>query len=186
MGSKALIVIDMQHISFTPRTVRFDTVGVIARINALSHYFRKAGNPVLFIQHDGTKEGACLPCTEEWKLLPELDIAPADQIVPKTANDAFYRSDLMPILSERGVKELVITGCATDFCVDATVQSALVHDYAVTVVQDGHTTADRPHGRAEQLIAHYNWVWQNMIPTQGCIRVLPASEILTTELTAKP
>ncbi|MBT1687173.1 isochorismatase family protein [Fulvivirgaceae bacterium PWU37] len=33
-----------------------------------------------------------------------------------------------------------ITGSATDFCVESTVQSARSKDYQVTVVKDGHTT----------------------------------------------
>ena len=179
MSLKALIVIDMQKVSFTPRTVRFDAAGVIKRINALSQQFRQEKYPVVFVQHDGSKEGECLPGTEPWELLPELEIRTSDLIVPKTANDAFYRSDLHRILEEHGADELVITGCATDFCVDATVKSALVHDYEVTVVQDGHTTADRPHGSAEQLIAHYNWVWQHMTPTRGRIRVFPSTAIFS-------
>lgn len=64
-----------------------------------------------------------------------------------------------------GVKELYITGCATDFCVEATVQSALAKHYDVTVVADGHTTAERPYLSAEKVNEHYNWVWQHMIPT---------------------
>ena len=43
------------------------------------------------------------------------------------------------------------------------------------VVEDGHTTSDRPHISAETVIAHYNWVWQNMIPTEGSIKVRPFS-----------
>ncbi|WKN42402.1 isochorismatase family protein [Tunicatimonas pelagia] len=180
MGRKAFIVIDMQGVSFTALTPRFDTEGVVKRINLLSSYFRKQDAPVIFIQHDGTKEGGCIPGTEEWKLLPELEVEPTDLVISKMANDAFYRSDLPNQLSRMDVKELVITGCATDFCVEATVQSALVKDYSVTVVRDGHTTADRPSLKAIDVIDHYNWVWENMTPTNGAIQVLTTEQILHT------
>lgn len=75
------------------------------------------------------------------------------------------------------IDELLITGCATDFCVESTIQSALSKDYNITVVADGHTTGDRPHLKAEQVIEHYNWVWQNMIPTKGKIEVKTFKEI---------
>jgi nicotinamidase-related amidase len=60
---KALLIIDMQNTSFTPITPRFDSEGVVQRINKLSHKFRLAGDMVIFIQHDGTKEGFCVPNT---------------------------------------------------------------------------------------------------------------------------
>ena len=41
------------------------------------------------------------------------------------------------------------------------------------------TTGERPHLRAEQVIEHYNWVWQNMIPTKGEIKVENAEKIKT-------
>lgn len=69
------------------------------------------------------------------------------------------------------IKELVITGCATDFCVDATVKSALTNDYNLTIIADAHTTADRPHVSAEKLIAHHNWLWSELTPTEGRIVV---------------
>lgn len=65
------------------------------------------------------------------------------------------------------INELVIAGCATDFCVVATVKSALVHDYNLTIIEDAHTTADRPHISAEKRIAHHNWLWANLTPTEG-------------------
>ena len=44
---------------------------------------------------------------------------------------------------------LLVTGCATDFCVDTTVRVAASRDYEIVVVADGHTTADRAaRGRA--------------------------------------
>jgi nicotinamidase-related amidase len=66
---------------------------------------------------------------------------------------------------------LFITGCATDFCVESTIQSALTKDYTIIVVSDGHTTGERPHLTAKKIIEHYNWVWQNMLPTEGKIEV---------------
>ncbi|UTM21868.1 isochorismatase family protein (plasmid) [Dyadobacter fanqingshengii] len=73
---------------------------------------------------------------------------------------------------------MIISGCATDFCVEATIQSALSRDYKTTVVEDGHTTGERPHLKAVQVIEHYNWVWTNMIPTKGTVNVSPHQVIL--------
>ncbi len=53
----ALLIIDMQKGSFTSATPRFDTHGVIKRINELASIFRGRQLPVFFIQHDGTGTG---------------------------------------------------------------------------------------------------------------------------------
>ena len=176
-NSKALLIIDMQNGSFTSKTSRFDAAGVILRINDLSCLFRERSFSVIFIQHDGTGTGELERDTFDWQLLESLKISQEDIIVQKSANDAFYDSGLQLILNKRKITELFIAGCATDFCVDSTVQSALSRDYNVTIVADGHTTSERPHLRAEKIIEHYNWVWKNMIPTRGKIEVRRFDEI---------
>ncbi len=179
-SKKALLVIDMQKGSFTPKTPRFDTKGVVARINALADLFRKKGFPVVFVQHDGNGTGEFEKNTWEWELLDELQVESTDMLLDKYANDVFYKSELQDLLAELGARELVITGCATDFCVESTVQSALTKDYEVTVVEDGHTTGERPHLSAEKVIEHYNWVWKNMIPTNGKIKVENYEKLVET------
>ena len=169
---KALLIIDMQNVCFRPETPRYEVDAVIDRINLLSGHFRAAGGRVIFIQHDGSGEGICIPGTKDWEIVDTLDIAPEDLCIQKKVNDAFYRSDLLELLKNNTIDEVVITGCATDFCVDATVKAALVNDFNVTVVSDGHTTADRPGLKAKQVIDHYNWVWSEMYATGGRIRVL--------------
>ncbi|MBJ6368002.1 isochorismatase family protein [Snuella sedimenti] len=170
-NKKALLVIDMQKGSFTHDTPRFDTYGVVNKINALANIFRQTGQPVVFVQHNGRGADVFTKHTLAWELLDELQVQPTDILLEKYANDSFYLSKLQAKLLEWGITELIITGCATDFCIESTVQSALTKDYNITVVADGHTTADRPHLKAEKIIEHYNWVWQNMIPTKGKITV---------------
>ena len=172
----------MQKGSFTSTTPRFDTEGVVKRINKLSDLFRKASLPVIYIQHDGTGTGEFEKNTSQWALLDSLNVEPPDIRIDKYANDVFYESALQAKLTELNISQLFITGCATDFCVESTVQSALTKDYTITVVSDGHTTGERPHLTAEKIIEHYNWVWQNMIPTKGKIDVKTLGEIKSESL----
>ncbi|TGV01649.1 isochorismatase family protein [Flavivirga rizhaonensis] len=171
MSQKALLIIDMQKGSFTPETPRHDTIGVVNKINSLAGKFRASENLVFYIQHDGTKYNDFISNTEAWEILSELQVSKDDILISKYANDVFYNSNLKSELEAYNINELYITGCATDFCVEATIQSALAKDYNITVVKDAHTTGNRPHLSAEKVIEHYNWVWQNMIPTKGTIKV---------------
>jgi nicotinamidase-related amidase len=175
---KALLIIDMQVESFKPETPRFDAENVVRRINSLSEYFRQNGDRVIFIQHDGTKEDYLFPGTPGWEILPSLVQNPDDIFIVKTANDSFYSTDLDAILKKYGITELCITGCATDFCVDATVHSALNKDFNIIVVKDCHTTTNQPHLSAEKVIQHHNWLWENMTPTRGKIHLASSKDLL--------
>ncbi len=175
---KALLIIDMQKGSFTPQTPRYNTPVIIENINKIAHTMRLMSNTVIYIQHDGTGSGQFEKGNTDWELLDELETRSSDIFIDKYANDVFYRSDLQSVLEKGQVKELIITGCATDFCVESTVQSALTKDYKITVLKDGHTTGDRPHLSAKQVIDHYNWVWENMLPTQGSISLIETQDLV--------
>jgi nicotinamidase-related amidase len=107
---KALLIIDMQKGYFTPYSARYDTLGIISRINTLSDKFRQKQYPVFFIQNDGTCDNEVLPHTDDWELLPELTKLPTDIYVDKTANDSFYKSTLQEHLSKFKINDLYITG----------------------------------------------------------------------------
>lgn len=177
---KALLVIDMQQGSFREDTPRYATSEVVENINKLSELFRNQDYPVLFIQHDGSAEGNFLPGTEEWKLLPELIQQEGDLYISKEANDAFYGSDLKDRLEMANVEELFITGCATDFCVDSTLKSALIRGYKIHLIRDGHTTGERPNLSAKEVIDYYHWIWENMLPTPSKIKLITTEDCYNT------
>ena len=132
----------------------------------------------LFVQHDGPPGDVFEPGRDGWRLLPALEQLPTDPVVHKRACDAFYETDLAQVLDRHGATRLMMTGCATDFCVDTTIRAAASRDYDVTVVEDGHTTADRPHVDALSVIRHHNWVWQNLIHPKVQVKVEPAANLV--------
>jgi nicotinamidase-related amidase len=174
----ALLVIDMQAGLFTSQTPRHDAEGVVSRINSLARTVRESGGTVIFIQHEGPTGDAFERGVPGWELLTSLDREPSDLIVCKSACDSFYASELTSVLEQRGVRRLLVTGCATDFCVDTTVRAAMSRDYEIVVVSDGHTTADRPHVSAVSLIRHHNWLWQDLIHPTLRVEVLPAAAVV--------
>jgi nicotinamidase-related amidase len=174
----ALIVVDMQQGSFGPESFRYDAEGLIGRLNALAERVRRAGGLVIFVQHDGPEGDPHHPSESGHALLAELDVQPRDLVVHKTANDAFLNTALEAELEARGIGRVIITGCATDFCVDATIQSALARGYDVTAPADGHTTCDRPHLAAAKIIEHHNAIWADFIAPGGAALVCPCAEVV--------
>ena len=176
MATTGLIVIDMQVGLFEGEPPCHDADGVVSRINALAQAVRAKSGTVIFIQHENEKAYAA--GARLWQLLPGLDHQPGDVYVGKTASDCFYRSDLEKLLRERSVDRLLVTGCATEFCVDTTIRVAASKDYEVTVVADGHTTKDRPVLKATEIIAHHNWVWSILLIPGRPVKVAPTAELL--------
>jgi nicotinamidase-related amidase len=173
----ALLIVDLQAACFTEAKPRLDRPGLMSRVNALARAVRPRGL-VILIQHT-EESGEFQRGSAGWQLLPELERHAEDAVLEKSACDSFLETELDALLQRRGVTDLIITGCATDFCVDTTVRSAGGRAYRVIVPSDAHTTADRPHLSAAHVIAHHNYVWADLIlPRQKQIRVLPTEALL--------
>ncbi len=176
-GPKALIVIDMQCglLEGDPRPANVEEV--VCAINAVAVAVRQSGGQVFFVQHHGAPGDRFAPGSAEWQLLPQLEVERKDILVPKTICDAFYKSTLDESLKDLGIKQLLVGGWATDFCVDTTIRAAASLAYEVTVIKDGHTLADRPHLPADLVLTHHNQTWPQMIVPSAPIQVLSAESI---------
>src|SRR5204862_73012 len=110
----------------------FGRVGLAATV-------RERSGVVIYLQHCTGSEDDFVPGTTGWALLPQLNRAAADIVIGKTLNDPFVGTDLAARLKEIAPDRIIITGWATDLCVDATVRSAVSNHYNVVVVTDAHT-----------------------------------------------
>lgn len=174
----ALIIVDMQRGSFSEEKPRFDTDGLVKRINQLATRVRKAGGIIVFVQHDGPTGDVHHPDSEGWKVLPALKMEVGDKRVSKTACDAFLKTDLGDLLKRERIDHIIVTGCATDFCVDTTIRSGLARGYKTTVPRDGHTTSERGYLSATKIIEHHNAVWADFISPAGPAKVVTCAETL--------
>jgi nicotinamidase-related amidase len=117
---------------------------------------------VVWVQHsdDGLPRGST-----EWEYVPDLQRRDDEPLVHKHYGDSFDETDLEPILAEREVGRLVVTGAQTDACIRSTLHSALVRGYDTTLVEDAHTTEDMRQWGApigpEDAIAYTNLYWQD-------------------------
>jgi nicotinamidase-related amidase len=172
----ALIVVDMQ-VGLLNGEPKHDLHGVIQRINRLSAKIRGRLGHVIFVQHCGGEGDDFEPETPGWAVLPVLHRAPSDLFVRKSLTDPFAGTDLAARLQAIAPDRILIAGWATDFCVDATVRSAVSHNYDVVVVTDAHTLNDRPHLDAKSVIRHHHWVWSHLI-TARSITLTSTDELL--------
>lgn len=167
---RVVMVVDMQNGVFdTPRHQREKCVSLINRLT-------RAAEVTIFIQH--TEAGGLEAGSDGFALLPELEQPAGAFYVTKTACDAFYDTELAALLGEQDIREFVLCGCATDYCVDATFKNGVSRGYRIVVAEDAHTTANRPAAEAQTLIAHYNDVWRNFIAPKNPPAVKPTETIL--------
>jgi nicotinamidase-related amidase len=172
----AMLIVDMQ-IGLLSGDPKHDLPGVIDRINRLAANVRARSGTVIFIQHCGCEGDDFEPNTPGWALLPELVRDPADIVVEKQMNDPFAGADLQARLDKIAPDRVLVTGWATDLCVDATVRSAISRHHHVVVVTDAHTLSDRPHLDAVSVMRHHHWVWSNLI-TPKPVRLAVTDELL--------
>ena len=159
--TSALLIIDVQNALCTGKWPAFDIDKVVDRINSVSVKARKAGAPVVIIQHE-EDEGPLHFGSDGWKIYQRLALQPEDIRVRKTGSDSFHRTELHSILQARGVSNLIVCGLQSEFCVDSTVRAALALGYPVTLVADGHTTLDNSVLSAAQISAHHNATLANL------------------------
>ena len=117
---------------------------------------RAAGVPVILVQNDGIAGHRLAVGTEGWAIRSEVAPQDGDVVVHKSECDSFFATDLEEQLKAHGVDHIVVGGCMTQFCIDTTVRRAVSLGYDVTLIADGHTTADRGGLRFDQIIAHHN------------------------------
>lgn len=175
-GTAAVLVIDVQEALFRTSPPPWDAEGVIQRINRITSAARKAGVPVIFVQHDGEAKENLAPFTPGWSLHPDLARLPEDLVIRKSTCDAFFETSLEVELRARGVKNLVLAGFATEFCVDSTLRGACGRGLKAIVISDTHTTHDNPVLSARQVIEHHNWAWANCIARPG-VAVLAVNDL---------
>jgi len=174
---QALIIIDMQRGSFTPDAKRHDPEGLVARLKALGDRVRESGGSIVVVMHDGPLGDPHHPRAPGWRLVPGLGIQEGDFVVRKTSCDAFLDTKMEEVIKEAGADRLIITGCATDYCVDTTIRSALARGYPTIVPIDGHTTSDRPHLPATKIIEHHNAIWADFLAPKGPAMLCTCAEV---------
>src|SRR5215813_2052192 len=158
----ALVVVDMQA-GLLRGGPKHDLAGVVERINRLAQRVRQRRGSVVFVQHAGPVGDDFEPHTPGWNFLSTLETEAADRIVSKRLNDPFFQTSLRADLAALRPDRVLVTGWATDLCVDATVRSAAALGFNVVAVADGHTVSDRPHLSAERVIDHHHWIWANLL-----------------------
>lgn len=174
--STALLIIDVQQALCSGEYAAFESERVIERINHVSGKARKAGAPVVVIQHE-SPSGPLEYGTRGWQLAAGLDTQSSDIFLRKKATDSFHNTELHKLLQARGITQLAICGLQSEFCVDTTTRRALALGYPVLLIADGHSTMDNGVLSAAQISAHHNATLSNITSFGPRARAIPANKV---------
>jgi nicotinamidase-related amidase len=83
-----------------------------------------------------------------FQIIPELAPAPGEFIIDKTANSAFWGTDLAAILAAQGIRALILAGVTTDVCVHCTLREANDRGFECLVARDACGSGDAEAHRA--------------------------------------
>ncbi len=158
----ALIVVDMQNDFCHPRGA-FAKWGedmsmiqdMVPRLKELIEAARKADLPIIYLRNTESEwttsqvflerireargeEGQVITWEGSWGAEFYEDIGPVgeERVVIKHRYSGFIDTDLDLILRSRGVRCLVLTGVATNVCVESTARDGFMKDYRVVLVED--------------------------------------------------
>ncbi|SDS79184.1 Nicotinamidase-related amidase [Streptomyces sp. TLI_053] len=175
MPDTALLVVDLQSALLVGA---HDAEGCLVRVAALAGRARAAGAPVVYLRQRVDHPDVPADLLE---VHPAVAPHPGDTVLEKDSADSFLGTSLDELLRGRGVRRVVLTGYATEYCVDSTGRSALSHGYDLVLAADGHTTptrpADSPLPAAAQVVVHHNALFATILYAGRTVRVLPAAEI---------
>ncbi|TDU90664.1 nicotinamidase-related amidase [Kribbella voronezhensis] len=147
MSQTALIVIDVQE-SFRvrPNWSAVDHPDIADRVNRLVAAARDRGDLVVWILHTEPGTGGAFdPAEGHVRLIEGLTPAAGEPVIAKTSHNAFTTTNLQQLLTQRGIRELVISGIRTEQCCETTTRVASDLGYDVVFVTEATATTPLPH-----------------------------------------
>ena len=143
--NNCLLLVDIQNDYFPGG--RMELVGIkeaAAKAQSLLKEFRKAGLPVIHIQHIAARPDATffLPETEGSKIHPTVAPQEGELVVVKHFPNSFRHTSLMEVLKKQGTYDLVVCGAMSHMCIDATIRAAFDFGFSCTVAEDACAARD--------------------------------------------
>lgn len=154
-----LLVVDVQNDFVSPKgssAQRGEDVSaaeaMVPRLIRLIEEARRVSLPVIYVKtthsewtdtpswlYRKSQEKALNTCREgSWgaEFYDGISPLPQERVVIKHRYSAFINTDLNTVLKAKGIQSVLVTGVATNVCVETSARDAYMYDYYVTMVED--------------------------------------------------
>jgi ureidoacrylate peracid hydrolase len=85
---------------------------------------------------DGSESRILIRDTWNTDIVSELAPGPDDIVLYKHRFSGFFETELDSVLRQLGTKHLIVAGCTTSICVEATIRDAMFRDYSCVLLED--------------------------------------------------
>lgn len=184
MPKTALLTIDMQKEYFEDsRPLKIpDGPAVLANVVRLQDGARKAGIPLIHIQHLSLdpEDGVFVEGSHFSDMVQESAPATGEKVIVKRYPSAFADTQLEGLLKELGVDTVVIAGLMSFMCCDTTARDAHARGYKVLYVRDATAAIDLgdiPAGKVHEVtLAIQGFVFSEVVSTEEVLKKLAMNQ----------
>ncbi|MGV3025615.1 cysteine hydrolase family protein [Clostridium thermobutyricum] len=150
----ALLIIDVQNALVLDKP--FDFEKIKNNIKLLLKASRKNGLEVIYVRHND-KEGELKLNSYGWEIYDEIKPNKGEVIIEKSYNSAFKNTNLKNYLESKNIRDLIITGMQTEYCIATTCKVAFEYGFKVIIPEKTNTTFDNGDISAEFLYEYHNY-----------------------------
>jgi nicotinamidase-related amidase len=153
LSDACLVLIDLQNEYLSGPIAVPDANAAIGNAARLLSRAREIGAPVFHVAHRGRSGGLFDRDANRGRIVDALAPLPGEPVIEKTLPNAFAGTELQPVLSASGRKNIVLAGFMTHMCVSSTARAALDLGFRITIAADSCGTRDLPDGRGGTIAA---------------------------------
>ena len=149
-----LLVIDIQKGITDDELYAYDTF--MDRTVRLIDAARKNHVEVVYVQHDDGPGSGFSAGDTAFEIADQVAPEAGEKIFVKTASSSFTNRDFAAYMEKQEDKSLMIIGLQTNYCIDATVRSAVERGFRVIIPEGTNSTFDNEYMTGETTYLYYN------------------------------
>lgn len=149
-----LLVIDIQKGITNEKLYQFDAF--ISNTTKLIQTAREHGIEVVYVQHDDGPGSGFSIGDEDFEIASQVAPKEGEKCFVKQVNSCFGSKEFKQYLKESKEDTLMMIGLQTNFCIDATIQSAFEKGYNVIVPVGANSTFHNDYMDRETTCKYYN------------------------------
>lgn len=170
-----LLVVDTQNLITNAALYNFDVF--VYNVKKLIKAARENNIEIIYVRHDDGIGQELTKGTDGFEIYKEFEPCKNERIFDKTVNSPFKDTGLLEYLIRQQIKQIIVVGLQTDYCIDATVKCGFEHGFKIIVPKGTNSTFDNEYMSAKATYSYYNdFMWKGRYA--DCISIEETLEMM--------